>query len=404
MSLNDTFTSTGAKFFAHQEVMTKLRNGQGQPVVTHVMLTDICQHTCAFCSVQARAGDSLAFDAVMAYLDILMCHGLKAVILSGGGNPILYKCKACGADFNDVVDAIHRRGLEIGLITNGMPLKQYKGAFDWEKDRSDTFPYSPKYPGWVGNRRSWLTVRPETLDKLTWMRISMAGLDHEEGEVYVPDIDPAKTTLGFSYVGHDIFYEPLEPHHGKVSRPLDLVVQHLDRIPDLTFEERIEELTDDITGYVLNYAPKYVRLLPNCLEPELIPRRCEQLQSMAHRINLRASRDVVFVQNKPPKAPKACLLGVIHPVLNCDGYVFPCDSCVLNESAGHKFGMSWRICHWSDIGKLYENKLPSSLIGDPSKQCPGCVFSRSNEILVGVRDGTIDPVPPLETPEHFNFV
>jgi len=33
MSLNDTFTSTGHKFFAHQEVMTKLRNGRGQPVV-----------------------------------------------------------------------------------------------------------------------------------------------------------------------------------------------------------------------------------------------------------------------------------------------------------------------------------------------------------------------------------
>jgi len=104
--LNDTFTSTGHKFFAHQEAMTKLRSGKGQPIVSHVMLTDICNHSCAFCSVQSRAGDSLVFDDVMSYLDILSAYGLKAVILSGGGNPILYKCKVTGKNFNHVVNEI----------------------------------------------------------------------------------------------------------------------------------------------------------------------------------------------------------------------------------------------------------------------------------------------------------
>src|SRR3990167_6194787 len=80
--LNDIFTSTGHKFFAHEEAMTKLRNGQGQPIVTHVMLTDVCNHTCAFCSVQARQGDSLPFDDVIDYLVTLKGYGLKAVLLS----------------------------------------------------------------------------------------------------------------------------------------------------------------------------------------------------------------------------------------------------------------------------------------------------------------------------------
>lgn len=375
MSKIDTFTSTGHKFFAHQEAMWKLGHGKGQPVVSHVMLTDVCNHSCSFCSVQARAGDSLLFDTVVKYLDILQPLGLKAVILSGGGNPILYKCHLSGKNINDVVDAIHERGLEIGMITNGMPLRLF------------------------GSRESWGTVKPETLDKLTWLRISMSGLDHKEEEVFVPDIDPAKTTLGFSYVAHDIYEEPSDPYHGKVSRPNDLISGDRNRAPDRPFELRIPLLTQQIRHYVDTYSPRYVRLLPNCLEPDLIPRRCKDLEKMAGEIN----PDVVFVQHKPPKAPKACYLGYIHPVLNCDGYVYPCDSCVLNESAYHSFANAWRVCHWSKIGDIYAQPV-RSLISDPARFCPGCVFTNSNEILGGVVDGTADITPPATIPLHVNFV
>ncbi len=385
----DTYTSTGSKFFHHQEAMAKLRGGRGQPITTHVMLTDVCQHTCAFCSVQARAGDSLPFDDVMQYLDILLRYGLKSVILSGGGNPILYKCKVTGKNFNDVVDAIHSRGLEIGLITNGMPLKLYPGA-----------------------RESWPTVWPETLDKLTWVRISMAGLDHAEREVYVPDIDPARTTLGFSYVAHDVFNEPADPHHGKVSTYLDLISGDKCRAPDWSFESRMAELTSQIAHYASVYKPRYVRLLPNCLDPDKIPLRCEQLEMMARQINYGVDKDVAFVQQKPPKAPHVCLLGAIHPVLATDGLVYPCDSVTLavaevgyrQGKPDHNFRSPWAICHWSEIAKLYDNELPHSLISNPGEMCKGCVFSTQNAILESVRDGTIDPVFPQEVPEHASFV
>lgn len=372
VSMLNEFTSTGSKFFAHQEVMTKLRNGRGQPIVTHIMLTDVCNHSCAFCSVQARAGDSLAYADVMAYLDLLQPLGLKAVILSGGGNPILYKRD--GKDFNDVVDAIHARGLEIGLITNGMPLQQQ------------------------GDRASWKNIAPETLDKCTWIRISMAGLDHAENEVYVPDIGP-NTTLGFSYVAHDIWDTPEDKHHGKVSTVPDLYTLGVSSVGRtvLWFEDRIPELTQQIGSYVAKYNPRYVRMLPNCLEPSLIPLRCQQLQAIADSID----PSICFVQQKPPKAPHSCFLGYVHPVLNCDGYVYPCDSCVLNEAAGHTFANPWRICHWSEITSIYEQPV-RSLIADPAKLCPGCVFSGSNEILRNVVNGMETPDPGVVT--HANFV
>lgn len=387
-TINDNFTSTGAKFFAHQEAMHNLRRGKGQCITGHIMLTDVCNHSCAFCSVQARAGDSLAFDDVVAYLNILQPLGLKSVILSGGGNPILYKCKKTGKNFNDVVEMLYARKLEIGLITNGMPLRD----FTWGD-----------YGREAGQRKSWIGIPPHTLDKLTWVRISMAGLDHKENEVYVPDIDHTKTALGFSYVAHDIYVEPADSHHGKVSRPLDILSGEYGRRPDRPFEDRIFGLTDQIISYVEVHKPRYVRLLPNCLEPTKIPQRCERLTLMAEEINAKCNREVAFVQYKPPAAPKACYLGYIHPVLNCDGYCYPCDSCVLNEAAGHAFNQSWRMCHWSEVGKLYAQPV-RSLIADTKVLCPGCVFTKSNTILGGVVDGTADLTPSSQTPEHVNFV
>lgn len=387
------YTSTGAKFFYHQEAMAKLRNGVGQPIVTHIMLTDVCNHTCAFCSVQARAGDSLPWDTVTGYLETLQRYGLRAVILSGGGNPILYKRD--GRDFNDVVDWIHSRGLEIGLITNGMPLKRFC------YHRMQPVRYILDHPPPIEDisRNSWVTVHPNTLDKLTWIRISMSGLDHEEREVYVPDVGP-NTTLGFSYVGHDLYIEPADPHHGKVSTRADLLSG--DRAPDWTFEERFEELREQFYKYCQRYQPRYLRLLPNCLEPPLIPRRVEQLQAIADMVNHRLRRNVLFVQNKPPKAPHACYLGYVHPVLNCDGYVYPCDSCVLNEAAEHQFANPWRVCRWDEVASLYERPV-RSLIADPAKTCPGCVFPTSNAILESVVLGAEIPAP-TEAPTHANFV
>lgn len=394
--LADTFTSRGNKFFHHPAALEGLRNGKPRPVVTHLMLTDTCQHTCAFCSVATREGNHLIPETIIRYIEQLLPLGLKAVILSGGGNPILYKHKSQDYgdrdwDFNDVVDFLHGKGLEIGVITNGMPMVDYP-----PEDGCYTSDFTPK------GRRSWKTVRPETLDKLTWVRISMSGLDHKEDEVFVPDIDKSKTVLGFSYVAHDIYEVPEEPNHGKVSTEDDLEA-HGGRARSIAkFDDRIPKLTEQIRSIVETHRPRYIRLLPNCLQPSLIDHRCAQLQTMAEAID----SSVVFVQHKPPAAPPACYLGYLHPVLNSDGYVYPCDSCVLNKAAGHKFAEPWRMCHASEIGKIYEDRDPKevkSLIKDPTKLCPGCVFTKSNTILTEIRHTSV-PLPAPQPVDMHNFV
>ncbi len=387
--LKDSFTSTGEKLFWHQEAMAKLRDGKGMPIVSHIMPTDVCNARCSFCSVGERPGDVMPFAWISGYLDQLCPLGLKAVIISGGGNPILYKDKESGKDFNDLVEHIHARGLEIGLITNGMPMSIQSTTNESNQNWQD---------GWGRPvRQSWKTVRPDTLDKLTWCRISMAGLDanHPEQQVFVPDFDQTKTSLGFSWILSDSYEEPSHKH-GWVSTPEDIrtpmenrkVVMATDRLP------WIEE---QVRNYVEKHNPTYVRFLCNCLQPDQIPARHKLLSEMSVRIN----PEKCFSQFKPPRQPnKPCAKIFPHPVLNCDGWVFPCDSTVLQRTAGHKFGSAWRVCRWDEIGELYANPIRQVI---PNNICPQCVFSDQVDMIGEIIEGMETPAPETE-PVHSSFV
>ena len=369
--IND-FTSTGSKFFYHTEAMQKLRDGKGQVITSHLIPTDLCQHTCAFCSVATREGDVLTMNDMKVYLGQLVPLGLKGVIISGGGNPLLYKCPETKAGISELIIYVKSLGLEIGMITNGMPMI-----------RDDN------------GRLVWKTLTAEAMDMLTWVRISMSGLDHKENEVYVPEIG-SNTTLGFSYVYHDIYHEPLDPNHGKVSSLAD-IISPIENIKIEYGSDRLPLLTDQLKYYVDTYNPTYLRLLPNCLEVSRIAGRCDELQKVADIIN----PDIAFVQYKPPSAPSMCLLGYSHPVLNADNWVYACDSVVLNAKANHKFASPWRICHGSEVSTLYDKPVKSLV--DCQNLCPGCVFTRTNNLLEQVYNGMETPMPEI-TPTHPNFI
>lgn len=372
--LIETFTSTGSKLFYHQEALNNLRNGKGQPITGHLMPTDLCNFKCAFCSVQHRAGDSLTMVQIANYFSQLMPLGLKAVILSGGGNPLLFRDGR--NDFNALVEYLYGLGLDIGLITNGLPLTDYDG------------------------RKSWRGIKPETLDMLTWVRISLSGWDHPQNRIDTPDLDPSRTTLGGSYVLHDSYQEPLDKKHGQVSTPEDVLtpITPEERDARVTYGvDRLPMLKEQMREWNERYKPKYVRLLPNCLEPKLIAERAVLLKQMADEID----PGVFFVQEKPPRQPKRCLKGYPHPVANCDGWVYPCDSVVLNRTAGHKFDSTWRICRMEDIGHFYAEPIRPNV---PNNVCPGCVFSDQVDLISNIADGMETPLPSGPEPEHKSFV
>jgi len=386
--LKDSFTSTGEKLFAHQEAMQRLRNKQGTPISAWCAPTDLCNAKCGFCSVGMRPADVLPFSVIQGFIDQLVPLGLKSIVFSGGGNFLLYKCRLTGKDCNDVVDYAHSQGLEIGLITNGMPLVEYHGSYALDVTANFVF---------TRGRKSWKNMRPDTLDKLTWCRISMAGLDynHKEQEVFVPDFDQSKTALGFSWIMADIYEEPAHKH-GWVASPDDFITPMENR-KSVMAVERLPWIEEQVKHYVEQHNPRYVRFLANCNQPEQIPERHRVLSEIANRIN----PEVCFSQHKPPRQPDhPCAKVYTRPCLNADGWVYPCDSVVLNKSAGHKFGSVWRVCRWDEVGELFAKPIRQVI---PNDACPGCVFADQVDLIGEIIEGRETPEPTQEL-EHASFI
>lgn len=371
--LKDSFTSTGEKLFAHQEAMQRLRNGYGTPISAWCAPTDVCDARCPYCSVQERPGDVLPFRIVKSFVDQLHAIGLTSIVWSGGGNFLLYRCKETGKDCNDIIDYVHGLGIQCALITNGLPLVEDKDG-----------------------RKTWKTMRSDVMDKLTWCRISMAGLEaNANGQVNVPDFDKTKTSLGFSWIMADAFEEPSHKHKWvstlrDVKTPMDnrRIVYAVDRLP---------EIEEKIRGYVEKHEPTYCRLLCDCLRPDLIPERHEMLTAMAGRIN----PEIVFSQKKPPRQPShPCAKVYTRPCLNADGWVYPCDSVVLNQSANHQFGSVWRVCRWNEVGELFSKPIRQVI---PRDACPGCVFADAVELIGEIIEGRETP-PPTRELTHVNYI
>jgi MoaA/NifB/PqqE/SkfB family radical SAM enzyme len=331
-----SFTSTGEKILFHRSAVRDLRNGQNHPIVLHIMPTEVCNLRCVFCSVAQRGENGKLFpDLQMSQIERVVRNfkkmGLKAVILSGGGEPTIYP------HINKLLEFLHGEKLEIGLITNGVALAK--------------------------------NIKPKNLKYLAWIRISINSLDYLD-EIRVPKLDPKKTTLGFSYIWNPLTSKKII---GKIK----------DKIKEISSCGKVE----------------YVRLLPDCnLETKELEKAHKELRKVTQKLG-----SLFFHQYKIHDRPAECHLGRVHPVFYADGYIYPCDSLVLNSPANDKkFHPDYALCRWDEIEEYYAGKIKGTLID--TKKCPHCVFSRQNKLLFEIIN-TKNKLPEIKKKiRHVNFV
>lgn len=157
----NTYTSTGSKFWGHQNSMESLRDGTGKTIIsTHISPTGVCNLNCSYCSISSRdPKKTIPFETIKDYVIKLKSRGLKAVILTGGGEPTLYP------HFNEMVRWIHDdQGLDIALITNGTNTNK---------------------------------VNKDVWKKFSWVRVSLNFIDDWQNKIKLPD---TKGDLGCSLI------------------------------------------------------------------------------------------------------------------------------------------------------------------------------------------------------------
>jgi MoaA/NifB/PqqE/SkfB family radical SAM enzyme len=124
------YTSTGIKYWNHSEQMLSYKEGTGRSIIsTHISPEGSCNLNCSYCSVKKRTQNfRIELPVIQDYVIKLMSRGLKAVILTGGGEPTLYP------QINELLHWLkHTCNLKIALITNGTQTHRVDdwSVFEW---------------------------------------------------------------------------------------------------------------------------------------------------------------------------------------------------------------------------------------------------------------------------------
>jgi len=349
--MEQRFTSTGIKFWKHQEAMCSYKRGDGHSVIsTHISPEGSCNLRCPYCSVTNRGPrNRIEFADIVTYLEALIERGLKAVIITGGGEPVLYP------EINKLVRYIkYERGLDVALITNGTVLRKL------EKDVRKAF---------------------------SWLRVSVNIFNGWQDKISIPDeILNSSATIGLSYV--------YTAEHAFETRT---------DVRQLDIFKAIQKLMD-------RYNAKYLRVLPNCL---IMGDVFDVEHAMIEHLIKEINDPRIFHQLKKHRTPttdichqsyfRPYLSEEINPLTRKSGTVFPCDSLVLNDSV-QKFIEKFALCEPSHIKEYLDRKILPNF--NPSQDCSGCVFTNNLDLIDGFVKKDIDHFSTCANKplSHVNFV
>ena len=352
ITMEEQFTSTGSKYWHHRLQMETYRRGGCHTVIsTHVSPTSQCNLHCSYCSVWKRERHlEIPLDTIKNYLLTLKEHGLRAVILTGGGEPLLY------SQIAELMPWILDQELELALITNGTV------------DRED--------------------IPEEVWQKLSWIRVSVnleQSRDEKHDHVdYYAKMDDVSCTLGASWI-----------------------VQNPARVSTAVMKQMIA-LADGLGWEYVRMLPDC--LLPQ----DDLNKAHSLLDKLLNRFVSQFGETRFFHQHKNPDNPgtSICHQAYFRPYLseqvfvgnNKPGTVFPCDSVVLNgDTPAGRFETMYQICHADDVSDFLKRDTPLPI--KPYMDCPKCVFSRTATMLDDWCTGGM-PFPKVSDVEvkHKDFV
>ncbi len=129
----DNIRMDSHKLIYHPETVSRWMKGENiYPIEMEISPSGACNHRCVFCAVDyiGYQSDFLDKDTILRDVSFMSRKGLKSVICSGEGEPLLNK------DMPDMANAIKACGVDVAMSTNGVFFTKEKvndclGAFTW---------------------------------------------------------------------------------------------------------------------------------------------------------------------------------------------------------------------------------------------------------------------------------
>lgn len=121
------------KLIYHPEAVARWMKGENiYPIEIEISPSGACNHRCVFCAVDyiGYQPDFLDKDIILRDVSQMSKKGLKSVICSGEGEPLLNK------DMPDIANGINSCGVDVAMSTNGVLFTRELandclGAFTW---------------------------------------------------------------------------------------------------------------------------------------------------------------------------------------------------------------------------------------------------------------------------------
>jgi len=140
-----SYTSNHVKLLKHMDRLQLIQNGERpKPVMFHMSPCNPCNLTCSFCCFANRAmKEMLTLEQMKSAIDQFADLGVLGMEFTGGGEPTLHP------ELDKAIEHAHKRGLKIGICTNGSKLRKVKnwhmiswvrlGMYSW--DEKKPYPY-----------------------------------------------------------------------------------------------------------------------------------------------------------------------------------------------------------------------------------------------------------------------
>lgn len=191
-------------------------------------------------------------------------------------------------------------------------------------------------------------LRSFALGQLDWVRVSLNGLDQGYDYLNLPKLHDS-VVLGFSYVWN---------------------------------ENSNRVVLDKIKKLKEKYGARYVRIVPDCREVELINDYKRKIEPLVWEYS------DFFFQQKEYVPPESCRIGWLKPFVNSDGWVYHCSA---NPLIDLKFNSKFRMCGIDRVKSVWSERA-----GKPfsTSNCGECFFREHNELIENVMLGV----------EHGDFI